>query len=204
MALDNPTFNADVYYNGTLLGAAGTTATSVTGSSFYTQLTTSGAIVDLSAYVPAKTQEDPVMTVTAEGDIIAAYLAAPILASPIAFGGSGGTLAAATYYYAVTALNANGETSVSNVVSVTTTNATSTAQLTWSEPGVVVAGSLLEAVVGSPTSYNVYRGTSSTVLDHQFLSKTSPWTDTGATADSTATLPPVVNNAVLAGGVVKA
>jgi hypothetical protein len=197
---DNPTFNADVYYNGTLLGAAGTTATSVTGSSFYTSLQNMGSVVDLSAYEPALAEETPVMTVTAEGDVIAAYLAPPSLAA-IAQGGSGGTLAAATYYYAVTAVNAQGETTVSNILSATTTNATSTVALTWSEPGVVVAGSLLEAVVGTPSSYNVYRGTSSTVLDHQFLNKTSPWTDTGAAADSTATLPLTHNTAELAGAV---
>jgi hypothetical protein len=57
---------------------------------------------------------------------------------------AGGALTAGTYLYEITALNAQGETSVSNEVSVTTAAGNLTAHLTW------------PAVTGA-TGYKVYR-----------------------------------------------
>jgi hypothetical protein len=68
---------------------------------------------------------------------------------------SGGALAAATYYYKVTATMPNGETLASNEVSVTTTGSTSSVQLTWTAP-----------TGNGATGYNVYRGTSAGAENH--------------------------------------
>lgn len=67
---------------------------------------------------------------------------------------SGGSLAAATYYYQVSAVVARfGEISASTEVSQVTTGATSTATLSFSTPSNLPDGA-------SPVLYKVYRGTS--------------------------------------------
>jgi hypothetical protein len=71
-------------------------------------------------------------------------LAAPVQTAP-STATSGGTLAAGTYYYKITALNANGETIASNEVSQVTTGSASTVTLNWQN----VAGA---------TGYRIYRG----------------------------------------------
>jgi uncharacterized phage protein gp47/JayE len=60
--------------------------------------------------------------------------------------GTGGTLAAGTYYYVVTGLVGGFETVVSNRVSATVAGATSSVALTW-------------AALAGATAYRVYRGT---------------------------------------------
>jgi len=73
--------------------------------------------------------------------IAAEVLVPPVLAgSPVA----GGALTAGTYKYYVTAINANGETSISNEVTVTTAAGNLTAAMTWG------------AVTGA-TGYKIYR-----------------------------------------------
>jgi len=69
-----------------------------------------------------------------------------ILSPPVLTGvpQAGGALTAGTYLYVITALNANGESSISNEVSVTTAAGNLTAHLTW------------PAVTGA-TGYKVYR-----------------------------------------------
>jgi hypothetical protein len=68
-------------------------------------------------------------------------LAAPVLAgTPTA----GGALTAGTYRYYATAINANGETGVSNEVTVTTAAGNLTAHLTW-------------AAITGATGYKIYR-----------------------------------------------
>lgn len=62
---------------------------------------------------------------------------------------SGGSLAAATYWIQITAVNGGGETTPCSIVNVTTTGTTSSIAITW------------EGVIGA-TSYNVYVGTGST------------------------------------------
>ena len=87
---------------------------------------------------------------------------------------TGGTLTAATYYYVITASNANGETTPSNEVSATVTGTTSRITLTWSPAGENNF---------APTSYSIYRGTT-TGGEHKLLTQVSgstlTYTDTGA------------------------
>lgn len=91
---------------------------------------------------------------------------------------TGGTLAAATYYYKVTALNAVGETTGSTEASVTTTGSTSSVALAW-------------AAVTGATSYRIYRGTAAGSENVYYTSATNAFTDTGATG--TAGTVPVSN-----------
>lgn len=93
---------------------------------------------------------------------------------------TGGTLAAATYYYKVTALTAAGETIGSSESSVVTTGATSSVGLAW------------PAVAGA-TSYKVYRGTASAGQNTYYASAGTSFTDTGAAG--TAGTVPVANTA---------
>jgi hypothetical protein len=84
---------------------------------------------------------------------------------------TGGSLAAATYYWKVTGLNATGETVGSNEVTATTTGSTSSVTLSW------------QAMPGA-TSYRIYRGTTTGSEDHYQASSTNSFTDTGATGTS--------------------
>ena len=111
------------------------------------------------------------------------YLSAP--SGLVATGSTtGGTLAAATYYYKVTALNGSGETTGSTEVSVTTTGTTSSVALTWT------------AVPGA-TSYRIYRGTAAASENVYYTSTSNSFTDTGA-ANTGGTVP-VSNTASLTG-----
>lgn len=112
-----------------------------------------------------------------------ATLSAPVLGAP-STAATGGTLAAATYYYKVTALNANGETISSNEVSQATTGATSTVSLTWG------------SVIGA-TAYRVYRGTTAAGENVYFApGNVTSFTDTGGA--STAGTVPSTNSATTA------
>jgi hypothetical protein len=91
---------------------------------------------------------------------------------------TGGTLAAATYYYKLTGVNANGETVASAEVSVGTSGATSSVALAWSRQLGV-------------TSYKLYRSTSSNteaLLATISGGATTSYTDTG-TATSGGSVP---------------
>jgi hypothetical protein len=95
---------------------------------------------------------------------------------------TGGTLAAGTYYYVVTAVNANGETTVSNEVSVPATGTTSSVTLNWQPAGSGNFG---------PTGYRIYRGTAAggeNALIGTVAGTVLTFTDTGA-AGSVATPP---------------
>jgi hypothetical protein len=107
---------------------------------------------------------------------------APVLVSATA-STTGGTLAAGSYWYVVTATTANGETVASNQFGVATTGSTSSVVLPW-------------LPVDGATGYKVYRGTSSGG-ENKLLTTTTAltYTDTG-TAGTTAT-PPVTNTAEL-------
>jgi hypothetical protein len=90
---------------------------------------------------------------------------------------SGGTLAAATYYYKITAITPLGETLASNERSQVTTGATSSNTLTW-------------PAVSGATGYRVYRGTAAGVQTHYYaLGNVLTYVDTNAAA--TAGTPPV-------------
>lgn len=86
---------------------------------------------------------------------------------------TGGALAAATYYYKVTACVPNGETVGSNEVSVVTTGTTSKVALTWAIPSG-----------GGATGYRVYRGTApgaeNKLVGVIVSGTTTSFTDTGA------------------------
>jgi hypothetical protein len=84
---------------------------------------------------------------------------------------TGGTLAAATYYYKVTALNAVGETTGSSEANVTTTGSTSSVALAW-------------AAVAGASSYRIYRGTSASGENVYYTSSVNSFTDTNATSTS--------------------
>lgn len=89
---------------------------------------------------------------------------------------TGGTFAAGTYFWVVTAVNANGETIKSNEVQAVLTGSTSSVALTWN-------------AVDGATGYNVYRGTSTTNENKLITTATTnTYTDTGS-AGTTATLP---------------
>lgn len=95
--------------------------------------------------------------------------------------GVGGTLAAGTYYWVVTAVNANGETPPSNEVTATVTGTTSSVALSW-------------AAQTGATSYNIYRGTAAGAESALVGTATgTSYTDTGS-AGSAAT-PPSSNTA---------
>jgi hypothetical protein len=94
---------------------------------------------------------------------------------------TGGTFAAGTYYWKITASSSSGQTLPSNEVTATTTGATSSQPLSWS-------------VVNGAGSYNIYRGTTpggENVLVASSVTGTS-YTDTGS-AGSTGTLPSASN-----------
>lgn len=94
---------------------------------------------------------------------------------------TGGTLAAGTYYYRVTALTAAGETTVSNQVSAVTTGTTSSVALAW-------------GAVTNATGYRVYRstaaGSNGAKVGADVLVPTVSYTDTGTAA---GVAPPTVN-----------
>ena len=107
--------------------------------------------------------------------------------------GTGGTLPAGTYDYAVTALTPTGQTTVSSVQSSTVATG-ATVKLSWGGP------------VGS-TAYRIYRGTSPTnlrlvgTLAHVTTQQGDPgcmWTDTGSETPS-AVSPPTTNTATTPG-----
>lgn len=116
--------------------------------------------------------------VGAGGDASIAFedLAEPVQ-SALATAATGGTITAGTYRYAVTAINAVGETLISNEQTITTTGSTSTVTVTW----VAVTGA---------TGYNLYKtaagGGVGTELKYKTVGvvttdiDTTPGTPTGA------------------------
>ena len=110
--------------------------------------------------------------------------------APSGLGGApsttGGTFAAGTYYWTVTATTANGETVASNEITATLTGSTSSNVLTWTQ-------------VTGATGYKVYRGTVSGQENKLITTigsgSTVTYTDTG-TAGATG-FPPTTNTATI-------
>lgn len=104
---------------------------------------------------------------------------------------TGGTLAAGTRYYRVSALNASGESIGSTEASATTTGTTGSVALTWA------------AVMGA-TSYRVYYGTAAGAEASYYApGNVTSFTDTGAAGSAgsplaapTATQPPAAGAAL--------
>lgn len=110
------------------------------------------------------------------------YLAPPVLNAPTT-ATTGGTLAAGTYYYKATSMNAAGETIASAEVSKATTGTTSTVSLSW------------PAVAGATKTY-IYRGTAAGAENVRFdAGAGTAFTDTGAAG--TAATPPASNTAAM-------
>lgn len=84
---------------------------------------------------------------------------------------SGGTVAAGTYYYKVTALGGGGETVASPEATATTTGSTSSVALSWT------------AVTGA-TGYRIYKGSSTGAENTYFTSATNSFTDVGGSGTS--------------------
>lgn len=107
--------------------------------------------------------------------------------------GTGGTLAAGTWYYVVTAFNVAGETTASVEVSATTTGTTSSVTIPWSHVSGVYD---LPTRAQIDAGYRIYRGTASgthNVLVATVAATATTWTDTGVAG--TAGSPPVSNTA---------
>jgi uncharacterized phage protein gp47/JayE len=104
--------------------------------------------------------------------------------------GTGGTIPAGTYFYVVTAVNADGETAASNELSNTLSGTTSKVTLGWS-------------TVADATSYNIYRSTTTgteVYLDTVYGSGTTSYIDLGS-ATPGVTTPPTTSTASAPGNV---
>lgn len=118
--------------------------------------------------------------------VLTGLIQAPVANAPTT-STAGGTLAAATYYYKITALNALGETIGSNEVSVTTTGATSSNTVTW-------------GAVATATGYRIYRGTAAAGENTYYAVGTvTTFTDTGA-AGTAGTVPGANTTGMTVGG----
>lgn len=97
---------------------------------------------------------------------------------------SGGTFTAGTYYWVITATNANGETTKSDEVTATLTGSASSVALSW-------------ALSRGATGYKVYRGTTAgtegTLVTTLTGNGTLTYTDTGSAGTSAS--PPGTNTA---------
>jgi hypothetical protein len=94
----------------------------------------------------------------------------------------GGTFAAGTYYWVVTAVNHNGETTAGDEDSAVLTGSTGSADLVWDE----VEGAL---------SYKIYRGTSPGSENILVAEGVTGLTYTDTNAPGTSETPPVSNTA---------
>lgn len=102
--------------------------------------------------------------------------------------GTGGTFAAATYYWKITAFNFSGETTASAEVSAVLTGTTSSCALAWS----ALTGVHDQTGIGALfAGYKIYRGTTSngeSVRVATVAASATSYTDTG-TAGTSASLP---------------
>lgn len=115
-----------------------------------------------------------------------------ILTAPVATAATpsttGGTLATGTYYYKITAINANGESLGSNEESAAVTGPTGSVALTWNS-------------VSGATSYRVYRGTTAGGENVYYtVGAVTTYTDTNAAVSGSATPPTVAGVVVTAAG----
>lgn len=125
---------------------------------------------DVGSVTDAQIQWDTVQSFTS-----------PALSSVVT-SATGGTLAAGTYYYVVTAIFSQGESTRSNELSVVTTGTTSSNTVTWT-------------AVSGATGYRIYRGTTPAGQDTYYaVGAVTSFVDTGAAG--TAGTPPSGNTTV--------
>lgn len=150
-----------------------TAAETISSSSFTpvpTALAINKIIYDVGAATDVQVQWDTTVS-----------FAVPVLTS-VTTSGTGGTLAAGTYYYVVTALFAAGESTRSNELSVVTTGTTSSNTVTWT-------------AVSGATGYRVYRGTSAGGENTYFaVGAVTSFVDTGGAG--TAGTPPATSTLI--------
>lgn len=97
---------------------------------------------------------------------------------------TGGALAAATYYYKIVSVDAQGTTLGSTEVSYVASGTTSSVALSWAgAPGAV--------------SYRIYRGVATNTQTLYYTSTTTNFTDVGSGGSTTGTVP-TVNTAIKA------
>lgn len=101
----------------------------------------------------------------------------PPVQSVLATATSGGTIAAGTYRYVVTAINANGETSASNEQTIVTTGAASTVTVTWLTVVGATGYKLYKTAAGGATGTELLYKTVGVVLTDV---DTAPGSPTGA------------------------
>jgi hypothetical protein len=126
-------------------------------------------------------------SITSGGDAIAAgasrllvAMATPGAPTLNAFT-SGGTLATATYYYKIVAVDVDGNTSAAGVeANVAVTGPNGRVELTWT-------------AIGGAASYRIYRGTSTNGQNVYYTSTSAAYSDTNAA--STGGTPPATNTA---------
>lgn len=97
---------------------------------------------------------------------------------------SGGSLAASTFYYVVTAFNWSGETTASAEVSATTSGGNLSIRVSWSAVAGISGATGIGALV---SGYNIYRGTapgSENLLIATAAPTATSYTDTGAAGTS--------------------
>lgn len=171
-------------------GAVSLSWAAVTGAASYKVYRGTSAAGENTYFAAASNSYTDTGTAGTAGTVPASNttaLAAPGTVTPTG-STTGGTLAAATYYYKVTALNAVGETTGSAEASVVTTGTTSSVALSW---GAVTAA----------TSYKVYRGTAAAGENVYYTTSANSYTDTGATSTA-GTVPGANTTQVSAPGTV--
>ena len=127
--------------------------------------------------------------VGAGGDLGIAFedLTEPVQ-SALATATTGGTITAGTYIYAVTAINATGETLISNERTIVTTGSASTVTVAW-------------AIVTGATGYRLYKTAAGGATGTELLYKTvgAVLTDTDTTPGTPAGAIPSTNSALTPG-----
>ncbi len=181
---DTKTFAVFMGKDGTNLDGEGVTNVKISGG-FIHSATTHALYLAPDTTVLKNAYLDNVTivgnTATARGARCeSADVAAPVLSAPTT-ATTGGTLAAATYYYKATYTNARGETTGSNEISQVTTGTTSTVTFT------------IGAAPANSTGMKIYRSTAAgaEVLLDTLAATPTNYTDNGSKTPGTATVPTV-------------
>lgn len=172
----------------TISGVAAATTTDATNAAGNVAAQTMGVSIESAGLYPSRGSGFAFWQWRGTDD--PAALTPPSMTAP-STATTGGTLAAATYFYKITATRATvvaGETTASLEQSVTTTGSTSTVSLSW-------------AAIAGASGYKIYRSTSNgtEVLTHTITSgATTSYTDAGDAAGTVQ--PPSVNGTGALGG----